>query len=506
MIDPITGLPSSNIQNKDGTISYASPIIDATKVGTTPVITVPPPVTVPDTTYTSAINSVGASAQASQDAIQAEQEAQAKLAQSQGVSSDISKLESQLGGKAADTANLYSTAGGVNDAYKQLKDLNAQAIGLKNEASAIPIQTPLAYQGTAATQQTIASVNRDKLSQNALKALSLGQQAAIAQGNFDVAKSLADQQIEVKYSQMEADLKSKQTQLAALDKYVLTPAQEKAKSALERQYKLQDQEIADKKAQEKEINDLLLNASQVAPKDVYAKAQQVQVQGGTPVQVAQALGQYGKDYLKNEMLKEQLKTEKAQQGLIYANTAKVKYDMTPQVDTNGNQISTKPPTQEQVTNAGYAERIRQANSVIDNNARTFQKMTYKDFVLANSKNQVANSLMKPEVRQVAQAMRNFITAKLRKESGASIAPSEFQDAQLQYFPALGDDATTLANKKALRDSVLQNQIIGSGSAYKGSPEDSYLDSVVSPSMQKVEQKTTPVSLYTSRLLGLPGVK
>jgi hypothetical protein len=255
-IDPFTGLPDNNIQNKDGTISYPSPVIDAPKIGTTPTVTVPSPVTVPDTTYTSAVNTVGSSAQASQDAIQAEQEAQAKLAQSQGIANDVSRLESQLGGKSADTANLYSTAGGVNDAYKQLKDLNAQAIGLKNEASAIPIQTPLAYQGTAATQQTINSVNRDKLSQNALKALSLGQQAAIAQGNFDVAKNLADQQIEVKYSQLEADLRSKQTQLAALDKYSLTPAQDKAKEALARKYKLQDQEIADKKAQDKDAQAL----------------------------------------------------------------------------------------------------------------------------------------------------------------------------------------------------------------------------------------------------------
>lgn len=324
MIDPITGLPSSNIQNKDGTISYASPIIDATKVGTTPVITVPPPVTVPDTTYTSAINSVGASAQASQDAIQAEQEAQAKLAQSQGVSSDISKLESQLGGKAADTANLYSTAGGVNDAYKQLKDLNAQAIGLKNEASAIPIQTPLAYQGTAATQQTIASVNRDKLSQNALKALSLGQQAAIAQGNFDVAKSLADQQIEVKYSQMEADLKSKQTQLAALDKYVLTPAQEKAKSALERQYKLQDQEIADKKAQEKEMSSMFVNASsQGAPSSLVTKAQQAK----NPMEAAKILGEYAGDFYKTSLLKAQIETERAQKAKYYADINKIKSEM-----------------------------------------------------------------------------------------------------------------------------------------------------------------------------------
>lgn len=259
-IDPITGLPDSNVQNANGSISYPSPTIDATKIGSTPTVVAPPPVTVPDSTYTTPVNDVGNSAQASQEAITAEQEYQRQLQTAQAKQNDISTIEKQLGGKAADTANLYSVSG-VNDAYKQLKDLNAQAIGLKNEATAIPIQTPLAYQGTAATQQTIASVNRDKLSQNALKALSLGQQAAIAQGNYDVAKNLADQQIEVKYSQMEADLKSKQTQLAALDKYQLTPAQEKAKVALDRKYKVQEQEMADKKAQEKELQALSIKIS-----------------------------------------------------------------------------------------------------------------------------------------------------------------------------------------------------------------------------------------------------
>ncbi len=125
----------------------------------------------------------------------------------------------------------------------------------------------------------------------------------------------------------------------------------------------------------------------------------------------------------------------------------------------------KPPTDTQIQNAGYADRISQANSIIDQKASTFAKMKYTDFKLADSKSQLANTLLSADVRQASQAMRNFITAKLRKESGAAIAPSEFDDARLQYFPSLGDDTQTLANKKALRDSVLNNLIQGSGTAY-----------------------------------------
>jgi hypothetical protein len=57
----------------------------------------------------------------------------------------------------------------------------------------------------------------------------------------------------------------------------------------------------------------------------------------------------------------------------------------------------------------------------------------------------------PEQQQVEQAQRDFINAVLRRESGAVIADSEFDNARKQYFPQIGDDAATKAQKKRNRE-------------------------------------------------------
>ena len=49
-----------------------------------------------------------------------------------------------------------------------------------------------------------------------------------------------------------------------------------------------------------------------------------------------------------------------------------------------------------------------------------------------------------------QYQRNFINATLREESGAAIAPSEFDSAQKQYFPQAGDSPKILEQKRKNR--------------------------------------------------------
>ena len=49
-----------------------------------------------------------------------------------------------------------------------------------------------------------------------------------------------------------------------------------------------------------------------------------------------------------------------------------------------------------------------------------------------------------------QAKENFITAVLRKESGASISPGEFAREERKYFPQVGDDASTIKQKQDAR--------------------------------------------------------
>lgn len=58
----------------------------------------------------------------------------------------------------------------------------------------------------------------------------------------------------------------------------------------------------------------------------------------------------------------------------------------------------------------------------------------------------ANVMSSPQQQKVEQAQRDFINATLRRESGAAIAESEFENARKQYFPAVGDSQAVIQQK------------------------------------------------------------
>jgi len=74
--------------------------------------------------------------------------------------------------------------------------------------------------------------------------------------------------------------------------------------------------------------------------------------------------------------------------------------------------------------------------------------------------------LNPEQQQVAQARINFITAILRKESGAAIGASEFATAEKNYFPKPGDDAATIAQKQAARKTAIKAMEVQAGPGAK----------------------------------------
>ena len=74
--------------------------------------------------------------------------------------------------------------------------------------------------------------------------------------------------------------------------------------------------------------------------------------------------------------------------------------------------------------------------------------------------------LSPEQQKVAQARINFITAILRKESGAAIGASEFATAEKNYFPKPGDDAATIAQKQAARKTAIKAMEIQAGPGAK----------------------------------------
>jgi hypothetical protein len=66
----------------------------------------------------------------------------------------------------------------------------------------------------------------------------------------------------------------------------------------------------------------------------------------------------------------------------------------------------------------------------------------------------------------AQAKENFITANLRKESGAAIGQGEFVREERKYFPQAGDSPAVLAQKQKARQTAIEAMKIQAGPGAK----------------------------------------
>lgn len=124
----------------------------------------------------------------------------------------------------------------------------------------------------------------------------------------------------------------------------------------------------------------------------------------------------------------------------------------------------KPPSQGQETTALYASRIKQANDILGKLEGFTNNLNMGDMVQAGLPD-FANFMKSEDMQSYQQAQKNFLTAVLRRESGAVISPSEFKEGRSQYFPQPGDKPAVLAQKKANRDLVMQNFVKAAGSAY-----------------------------------------
>lgn len=85
-----------------------------------------------------------------------------------------------------------------------------------------------------------------------------------------------------------------------------------------------------------------------------------------------------------------------------------------------------------------------------------------------------NSAASPERQKFIQAQRNFVNAVLRRESGAAISPSEFENAARQYFPQPGDSAAVIEQKRQNRVEATQGLMREAGSNYR--PPKEFMDS------------------------------
>jgi len=119
-------------------------------------------------------------------------------------------------------------------------------------------------------------------------------------------------------------------------------------------------------------------------------------------------------------------------------------------ERNAKTTEGKPLTQAQYTALGYAERVVESGSIIDQVGNQFASSW------ATIGNWLPNQLKTEDRQKFEQAQRNFVNAVLRRESGAAIAESEFESAAKQYFPQPGDSLGVLQQKRLNRETVARN--------------------------------------------------
>lgn len=77
---------------------------------------------------------------------------------------------------------------------------------------------------------------------------------------------------------------------------------------------------------------------------------------------------------------------------------------------------------------------------------------------------VGNVMLPENAQKVEQSQRDFVNAVLRQESGAVISPSEFDNAQKQYFPQPGDSKAVIEQKRKNRQTAIQGLRVMAGPA------------------------------------------
>lgn len=120
------------------------------------------------------------------------------------------------------------------------------------------------------------------------------------------------------------------------------------------------------------------------------------------------------------------------------------------------------PKQNQYQAAGFVKRAELAEKELANLDSDYGTDWYQGITGSDL---FPEAFKSEDQKKFDQTQRNFISAVLRKESGAAIGDDEYDREQKKYFPMPGDSAEVLAQKKRARQQAMANLRAEAGSAY-----------------------------------------
>jgi hypothetical protein len=115
----------------------------------------------------------------------------------------------------------------------------------------------------------------------------------------------------------------------------------------------------------------------------------------------------------------------------------------------------KPPTEGERTAGNYYGRMKEAEALLAG-----YQPSNVDYMAARKvmnggpvMGGIANAMLSPKAQMFYQAASDWVRAKLRKESGAVIAPEEMEQEIKTYFPMPGDSQEVIEQKAKAREQA-----------------------------------------------------
>ena len=107
----------------------------------------------------------------------------------------------------------------------------------------------------------------------------------------------------------------------------------------------------------------------------------------------------------------------------------------------------------------YADRMANSDTIITKLESVGQNL----WGVLTGNDKYPNIFKTSDRQSYEQAMRDFVNATLRQESGAAIAETEFQSAKKQYFPQPGDSDAVIVQKRKNRQLAIDGMMRQAGS-------------------------------------------
>lgn len=120
----------------------------------------------------------------------------------------------------------------------------------------------------------------------------------------------------------------------------------------------------------------------------------------------------------------------------------------------------KPLTETQGNAAAFGMRAAAANDIIKDLEGHGAPLGSVQSFLAKSR--VTNAAAPEWAQKAEQAKLNFMSATLRKESGAVISPTEYETEDRKYFPQPGDSRAVIEQKRAARELAIDAMRVQAG--------------------------------------------